>query len=43
VGIVIALALAAWLLRRRRLTFWRRTPLLFEDEFPDRPQDFRLS
>lgn len=40
--IAAVLALVAFLLRRRRLTVWSATPLMFEDEFPDQPQQLRL-
>jgi hypothetical protein len=36
------LCLIAYLLRRRRLSVWDRTPLMFEDEFPNRPDVLRL-
>lgn len=40
--IVVILGLAAWWLRRRRLATWTRSPLMFEDEFPDRPLQLQL-
>jgi hypothetical protein len=40
--IVMILGLAAWWLRRRRLATWTRSPLMFEDEFPDRPLQLQL-
>jgi hypothetical protein len=40
--ILAALSLAAWYLRRRRLAAWTETPLMFEDEFPDQPQQLML-
>lgn len=42
VMIVIILAIAAWLLRRNRLGSWGQTPLMFEDEFPDRVLELQL-
>jgi hypothetical protein len=36
------LAATAWWLRRQRLAAWRRTPLMFEDEFPDQPLQLQL-
>jgi hypothetical protein len=41
--ILVALGLLAWLLRRRRLSVWSRTPLMFEDEFPDELLQLRLT
>ncbi|HMJ12680.1 MAG TPA: hypothetical protein VK524_14760 [Polyangiaceae bacterium] len=40
--IAATLSLAAWLLRRRRLSAWRETPLMFEDELPDQPLQLGL-
>lgn len=40
--IATALSLIAWWLRRGRLAIWSETPLMFEDEFPDQPQQLRL-
>jgi hypothetical protein len=40
--IVCALLLIGFWLRERRLTSWRRTPLMFEDEFPDQPLQLQL-
>jgi hypothetical protein len=40
--IVCALLLVGFWLRERRLTSWRRTPLMFEDEFPDQPLQLQL-
>ena len=42
VAIVMILAIAAWLLRRYRLGSWGQTPLMFEDEFPDRVLELQL-
>jgi hypothetical protein len=42
VVIVMTLATAAWLLRRYRLGSWGQTPLMFEDEFPDRVLELQL-
>ncbi|HEY7190891.1 MAG TPA: hypothetical protein VH436_30275 [Vicinamibacterales bacterium] len=42
VTIVIILAIAAWLLRRTRLGSWGQSPLMFEDEFPDRVLELQL-
>jgi hypothetical protein len=42
VVIVMILATAAWLLRRYRLGSWGQTPLMFEDEFPDRVLELQL-
>ena len=43
-GIVIAgvLFVAVALLRRRRRTLWRETPLMFDDELPDEIQVLAL-
>ncbi len=43
-GIVIvsALLVIGFWLRERRLVAWRRTPLMFEDEFPDQPLQLQL-
>ena len=44
----ISLALASgllalgWFLRRRRLAMWRETPLIFDDDLPDRPLQLGL-
>jgi hypothetical protein len=40
--IIGSLCVIAYWLRRRRLAIWRQTPLMFEDEFPDQPQQLRL-
>jgi hypothetical protein len=43
-GLVIVaslLVIGLWL-RERRLAAWRRTPLMFEDEFPDQPLQLQL-
>jgi hypothetical protein len=40
--IVVILATAAWLLRSYRLGSWGQTPLMFEDEFPDRVLELQL-
>jgi hypothetical protein len=37
-----ALSILACLLRRRRLAIWGKTPLMFEDEFPDQPLQLQL-
>jgi hypothetical protein len=42
VVIVMILTTAAWLLRRYRLGSWGQTPLMFEDEFPDRVLELQL-
>jgi len=42
VVIVMILATTAWLLRRYRLGSWGQTPLMFEDEFPDRVLELQL-
>ena len=42
VVIVVALLLLGYWLRERRLLNWRRTPLMFEDEFPDQPLQLQL-
>jgi len=42
VAIVMILAVAAWLLRTYRLGSWGQTPLMFEDEFPDRVLELQL-
>jgi hypothetical protein len=42
IAIIVALSLAAWLLRRSRLAVWRRTPLMFEDELPDQAVQLHL-
>ena len=43
-GMVIASALLVigYGLRERRLLTWRKTPLMFEDEFPDQPLQLQL-
>lgn len=38
VAIAAVLSVIAYALKRRRLATWRKTPLMFEDEFPDQPQ-----
>ena len=40
--IAAVLSVAGVLLRRRRLAIWSATPLMFEDELPDPPQQLRL-
>jgi hypothetical protein len=40
--IAAALCILACLLRRRRLAIWSKTPLMFEDEFPDEPLQLQL-
>jgi hypothetical protein len=40
--IVVVLSAAAYLLKRRRLAIWTVTPLMFEDEMPDQPQQLGL-
>jgi hypothetical protein len=40
--IVASLLLIGFWLRERRLAAWRRTPLMFEDEFPDQPLQLQL-
>jgi hypothetical protein len=40
--IVAALLVVAFWLRERRLVAWRKTPLMFEDEFPDQPLQLQL-
>jgi hypothetical protein len=42
VTIIVVLFLTAYLLRRRRLVVWEKTPLMFEDEFPGQPQLLHL-
>jgi len=42
VVIMLVLATVAWLLRRQRLGSWGQTPLMFEDEFPDRVLELQL-
>ena len=43
-GLVIltSLLVIGFWLRERRLAAWRRTPLMFEDEFPDQPLQLQL-
>jgi hypothetical protein len=41
-AIACTLSLVAWLLTRRRLTGWRETPLMFDDELPDQPLQLGL-
>jgi hypothetical protein len=36
------LFLVAYLLRRHRFAMWRKTPLMFDDEFPDEPLQLQL-
>ena len=40
--IVTVLSLLGYGLRRRRLAIWSVTPLMFEDEMPDQPQELGL-
>jgi hypothetical protein len=40
--VVSALLVIGFWLRERRLVAWRRTPLMFEDEFPDQPLQLQL-
>jgi Flp pilus assembly protein TadB len=40
--IVVILLVLAWVLRRRRSAMWDRSPLMFEDEFPDQPLQLQL-
>jgi hypothetical protein len=40
--IVTVLSLLGYVLRRRRLAIWSVTPLMFEDEMPDQPQQLGL-
>lgn len=40
--ITVSLGLVGYWLRARRLAAWSRTPLMFEDEFPDQPLELRL-
>jgi hypothetical protein len=40
--IVTVLSLLGYALRRRRLAIWSVTPLMFEDEMPDQPQQLGL-
>jgi hypothetical protein len=40
--IVVSLVVIGYWLRERRLANWRRTPLMFEDEFPDQPVQLQL-
>jgi hypothetical protein len=40
--IAIVLGLVAWLLNRRRHAGWSETPLMFDDELPDRPLQLGL-
>ena len=40
--IVASLLVIGFWLRERRLAAWRRTPLMFEDEFPDQPLQLQL-
>ena len=42
VVVIMVLATVAWLLRRQRLGSWGQTPLMFEDEFPDRVLELQL-
>jgi hypothetical protein len=39
---VASLVVIGYWLRERRLADWRRTPLMFEDEFPDQPVQLQL-
>jgi hypothetical protein len=41
-AIVLMVAVTAYVLRRQRLSAWSKTPLMFEDELPDRPMPLRL-
>ena len=41
-AIIAALLIIGFWLRDRRLAAWRRTPLMFEDEFPDQPLQLQL-
>jgi hypothetical protein len=40
--ITAALLVVGYWLHERRLTTWRKTPLMFEDEFPDRVLQLQL-
>lgn len=40
--VTAALSVFAYVLRLRRLATWKRTPLVFEDELPDRPVQLQL-
>jgi len=43
-GVIVAasLVLVGYWLRERRLLTWTKTPLMFEDEFPDQPLQLQL-
>ena len=40
--VVTSLLLIGYWLRERRIVTWTKTPLMFEDEFPDRPLQLQL-
>jgi hypothetical protein len=40
--IVASLVVLGYWLRVRRLGVWTKTPLMFEDEFPDQPLQLQL-